>query len=123
MKYLIIAVLLTFIFLTGCNTDPIKVTTEAVEKAPIVLPSVDQFETHSYSWIIVTPDNVEEVFKKLAKKGNSIALFAVTGKGYESLSLNASDTVKFIQQLKAQIEAYKKYYIVVPKTPKTPKTK
>jgi len=66
--------------------------------------------------------SVEEVFTNIAKKGNSIALFAVTGKGYEALSLNASDTVKFIMQLQAQIEAYKKYYIVIPKTPKTPKT-
>jgi len=118
-----IAVSLVALMLVACNTDPIKVTTEAVKKAPIVLPNVDQFETHKYSWIIVTPENVEEVFKKLTKNGNSVALFAVTGKGYEALSLNASDTVKLIRQLKAQIAAYEKYYIVVPNSTKTPETK
>ena len=116
MKVLTIFVLL--IALTGCVTDPIEVTTKAVKKAPITLPSVDEYNHRNVTWIILTPENVEKEFVKLAKKGKSIAIFGLSADGYEALALNGSDIRKLVQQLQAQVGAYKKYYIVVPKTPK-----
>lgn len=54
-------------------------------------------------FIIVTPDNFEEVFANL--KGDKV-LFALTSKGYEDIALNLSDVRAYINQQKRIIILY-----------------
>ena len=102
--------LLTFLLLAGCTTPPIQVTTNEIDKSDITLPKVDRIYPRDIKWIIVTPENVEEVFNELKKTGRPIAVFGLTGDDYENLTLNVADERKLLIQLKAVIKAYEDYY-------------
>lgn len=107
----IVAVLLLVIFLAGCNTNPIQVSTTPVEKAPLILPAIDQFRARDVNWFIITPENYQKVISELQASGQNVALFAITDKGYEALSLNLTDIQTIIRQQQAIIAAYQDYYI------------
>ena len=110
MKNLLIA--LALISLTGCSSIPgfVQVDTQPVERPPLVLPVPDTITAKPVKWIVVTPDNAEEVFKDLQSSNTSVVLFAVTDEGYENLSLNIAELMKLVKQQKAIIAAYKNYY-------------
>ena len=99
---IIVALLLSLLFLSGCTTKPIQVSTKPVEKAP--------FHTRDVKWVVITPNNYREVIKKLKASGKSVALFAITDKGYQNLGLNLSDIQTIIRQQQAIIAAYHDYY-------------
>ena len=98
--------------LTACSkpVEPIVVDQRPIEKPVIVLPPVDEFNSRTVEWIVVTPDNIEQVFKDLEDSGQHIVLIALTSDGYEHLSLNMADLLKLVQQQRAIIAAYQKYY-------------
>ena len=110
MKNLLIASAL--ISLTGCTSIPsiLQVDAQPVERAPLVLPVPDTITTKPVEYIIVTPDNGEEVFKDLQSSNTNVVLFAVTDEGYQNLSLNIAELMKLVKQQKAIIAAYKNYY-------------
>ena len=110
MKNLLIASAL--ISLTGCSSIPslVELDTAPVERAPLVLPVPDTITAKPVEWIVVTPDNVEKVFKDLQDSNTSVVLFALTDEGYENLSLNIAELMKLVKQQKAIIAAYKNYY-------------
>jgi hypothetical protein len=108
-------VLASLFLMTGCSflSTPVKtieVDAAPIERAPLTLPDVDKLTSRTVKWIIVTPDNVNEVFAKLEKDGTDLALFAITDNGYENLSLNMADIIKLIKQQQSIIAAYKNYY-------------
>lgn len=112
MKKIILVSLLSMFMLTGCfNSKLVKVSAEPIERAPLVVPSVDPYTNREVKWIIVTPENADQVFREMQEKGQSLSLFALTGDGYKSLSLNTADQIKISKQHKAIIEAYRKYYV------------
>lgn len=110
MKNLLIVSLLATT-LTACSLVPKQVVTnvDVVDRPPLVLPTPDRITARPVEWIVVTPDNVEQVFKDLQERGVSVVLFALTDDGYESLSLNTADAIKLIQQQQSVILAYKEY--------------
>lgn len=84
---------------------PAKIVTQTeyvTPPAPIV-PKPDTLSLRDVEFIIVTPDNFEEVFANL--KGDKV-LFALTSKGYEDIALNLSDVRAYIQQQKRIIILY-----------------
>jgi hypothetical protein len=108
----VVAVLLLVLFLAGCGgTNPLRVSTTPVERAPLILPAIDQFRTREVNWFVITPENYQEVISKLQASGQSVALFAITDSGYEALSLNLSDIQTIIRQQQAIIAAYQDYYV------------
>lgn len=100
------------LILSGCASAPqrIEVSASPIPKPELVLPKSDRISARPVEWIIVTPENYQEVFDKLSKSGRPVVLFALTDKGYENISLNLSDIRAFIQQQKAIIAAYENYY-------------
>jgi hypothetical protein len=102
--------------LTACSkpVEPIVVDQRPIEKPVIVLPPVDEFNSRTVEWIVVTPDNIEQVFKDLEDSGQHIVLIALTSDGYERLSLNMADLLKLVQQQRAIIAAYQRYYEAQP---------
>jgi hypothetical protein len=98
--------------LSGCASSPqrIEVSASPIPKPELVLPQSDRISSRPVEWIVVTPENYQEVFDKLSKSGRPIVLFALTDKGYENISLNLSDIRAFMQQQKAIIAAYENYY-------------
>jgi hypothetical protein len=61
-------------------------------------------------WIIINEENMEEKLSKLRESGQPLAIFALTGEGYENLGLNFSDIRAMVQQQQAIIVAYENYY-------------
>lgn len=100
--------------LSGCAKTPepqvIEVSAKPIEKPTIVVPPVDEVNLRNVEWVVITPENVDERFAELEKRGLPISLFAVTGKGYENISLNLNDIRSQVEQLNAIIVVYERYY-------------
>lgn len=95
--------------LAACSSTPVappaKIITEiqtVTPPKPTVTPP-DQLRLRDVEFIVITPENVDEVFANL--KGDK-ALIALTPKGYENISLNLSDIRAYIQQQKQIIILY-----------------
>lgn len=108
--------LLSSVFvLTGCSifSSPVKqietVKTE-VERPKLNLPNPQPLDLRDVEWVIVTKENAEEVFAELEKKGEPIAIFGLTAKGYEALSLNIADIKVYLGTQKELLVQYRDYY-------------
>jgi hypothetical protein len=86
------------------------VDTAPIARAPLQVPSVDRISTKPVEWIVITPDNVEDVFNQLKADNKSIVVFALSATGYENLSLNIAELTKLIKQQQAINKAYITYY-------------
>lgn len=108
----ILVVSIIAILLTGCSSIPniLQVNTTPVERQPIVLPSVDEFNSREVEWIVVTPENANDVWADLLESDQPIVIFALTDDGWKNLSLNLADIMKLVEQQRSIIAAYKKYY-------------
>lgn len=62
-------------------------------------------------YIVITPENAEEIFAQLQESGEAVVLFAVTEKGYQNLSLNMAEILEVLSQQNAVIAAYEDYYV------------
>ena len=93
----------------GKNINPINIISKPAPRVELTLPPVDSLKLRKVEWIVVTPDNIDEVFTKLSNDGQNLALFALTDEGYENLGLNFSDIRQLVQQQKSIIVAYDNY--------------
>ena len=103
----------------GSDVKPITIKTQAVERTPLNLKEPAPFKGRELGWIIVTPENAEEVWKKLKESNTDVVLFAITDDGYEQLALTMAELRNVIAQQRAIIIKYKEYY----EPPKAPASK
>ena len=99
--------------LTGCSSflpEVTKYSTEPVERPLLVLPESEIVNMKEVDYIVVTEENIQEVWAELEASGKSIVLFALTSDGYENLALNNADIIRYLSEQKAVIIAYKEYY-------------
>jgi hypothetical protein len=68
----------------------IEVSAKPIERPELVLPPVDQVRMREVEWVVITPENFEQVLDRLRKDGRPIVFFALTDKGYENLGMNFS---------------------------------
>lgn len=61
-------------------------------------------------WVIINEENIDQKLEELTSTGQPLALFVLTGEGYENLALNFSDIRALVQQQKEIIAAYENYY-------------
>lgn len=71
------------------------------------MPNADPLDLRDVEFIIVTKDNIDEVFEKL--KGDKV-LFGLTPENYENIALNLSDLRAYIAQQKSIIILYENSY-------------
>ena len=96
--------------LAGQPTREIAVSAKPVEKPQLNLPPVDELNMRPVDWVIITEENLEQKLTELRGTGQPIAIFGLTGEGYENLGLNFSDIRAMVQQQEAIILAYESYY-------------
>ena len=97
--------------LVACGSiRKIEVTTASIERVPLTLSNVDTLELDEVTWIVITPENIDQVFRDLETKNFDIVLFALTDDGYENISVNIAKIKKLVLQQKAVMAAYKRYY-------------
>lgn len=94
----------------GTKTKPIEVVTKPVDKTRLDLADPEPLKAKPIQWVIVTPDNAEEIFKQMEAKGQNLVLFAITDDGYQQLALTIADLRNFINTQRTIIIKYKEYY-------------
>ncbi len=109
LKSVSIVALTVLLSACGSTVAPIEITTKPADRVPLVLPPADVINLRPVTWIVITKDNVDQVFADLEAQGENSAVFALTASGYENLSLNISDIRKLTQQQRAIIVAYDNY--------------
>jgi len=84
---------------------PAKIITETEYVTPPkpIVSNPDALDLRDVEFVIVTQDNIDEVFDKL--KDDKV-LFALTAKDYEKIALNLSDLRAYISQQKSIIILY-----------------
>ena len=67
-------------------------------------------KTKPFQWVVITPQNVEEVFAKMQERNENLVLFALADDGYKSLALNIAEARNFMNTQRETILKYKEYY-------------
>lgn len=105
--------------LSGCGSlwswgkrspEPVTIITKSVEKTPLNLPLPDPLRLKPIQWIVITPQNAEQVFRQLEARGLDPVLFAISDDGYMSLSESMTEIRNFMNTQRQIIIQYKKYY-------------
>lgn len=114
MKKILILTLGT-ILLSGCasfgsRSQPVEIVALESERTRLNLEMPGPLSVPSTNWIVVTPDNIDEVWKELEENKHSIVLFAITAEGYEQLSESISNIRNYISTQRQIIIKYKEYY-------------
>jgi len=112
----IIPIIVAVLFLSACSGRSIDITTSPLDRLELNLPKQNPVNLRPVNFIIITPENAEEVFESIRQSREEIVLFGLTGLNYKNLALNV-DAIK--QHLKIQnkiIEIYRDYYENLPKS-------
>ena len=88
----------------------INVSSKPINKPTLTLPPVDELNLRPVEWVIINEANLEQKIAELTAGGRPLAMFVLTGDGYENLGMNFSDIRALVQQQQAIIVAYQNYY-------------
>lgn len=94
----------------GAEVKKLEVQTKAVERTRLNLKEPAPIQPREMSWIIITPENAEEIWKRLQESGNDVVLLGLTDEGYESLAITIAEIRNYIAQQRTIIIKYKEYY-------------
>jgi hypothetical protein len=106
-------ILLTTILISGCSFLPknqLEVKTVESERVRLDLPLPEPLNGRTIRWIVITPENAEQVWKDLQSKNTDLVLFAITDDGYRELSLTMIELRNYIAQQRSLLIKYKDYY-------------
>lgn len=101
-------------FSRGKDPDPVNVVTTPAEKTPLNLAVPEPLRLKPVQWIVVTPQNAEQVFRQLEARGLDPVLFALSDDGYMSLAESMGQVRNFMNSQRTIIIEYKKYYESTP---------
>ena len=110
---IILAIVLVAFIMSGCTTavKTIEVLNRPEPKTPIGIDLPEPLSLQPVEWIIITPENAEEVWAKLSEnpKGE-VVLFALDQNGYELVAKNFAQIRTALAEHRNVIIAYKDYY-------------
>jgi len=116
MKKLIILLPVMALLLVGCATNKVqpepKVVIQKVieKKLPLNIGDPEALDLQHIEWVIVTRDNIEEVWAEIASDNEGVALFALRHGDYERLALNIADIRAAIGEYVIILKRYREYY-------------
>ena len=120
MSVLRLSILTSVLLLTsGCGVfnpfsrpevKQVEIQTKAVERTRLNLRLPPPLEAREMEWLVVTPDNIEQVWEKLKEQNVDLVLFALTDNGYEQLALTIAEVRNMINSQRVVILKYKEYY-------------
>jgi hypothetical protein len=96
--------------LFGEKVKPIEVVSKPAEKTRLDIANPDPIKTKPIEWVVVTPENIDEVWKRLEAKNQNLVLFAVTDDGYQQLAVTIAELRNFLNTQRTIILKYKEYY-------------
>lgn len=89
---------------------PVEVVTKAQERLPLNIPDPEPLQLTGSAWVLVTPENAEQVWNKLEEQKQSAVLFGLTAEGYERLAIDIARIRNYIQQQREITQRYRDYY-------------
>lgn len=88
----------------------IQIQKKEVERTRLNLPEPSPLKAREFTWVVVTPENIEEVWQKLKEQNIDLVLFALSDDGYQELAMTMAEVRNYIASQKAIIIKYKEYY-------------
>jgi hypothetical protein len=114
MLRVLILLTLTTPLISACSApsaEPvIEVRSRPIQRPPLVLPPTTPYSALPIEWIVITPENFEQKLQQLKNSNEEYVFFALSTTGYENLSVNMANLLRFIREQNAIIVAYKSYY-------------
>ena len=116
MKKLIILLPVMALLLVGCASNKVqpepKVVIQKVieKKLPLNIGDPEPLDLQHIEWVIVTRDNIEEVWAEIEGDNEGVALFALRHGDYERLALNIADIRSVIGEYVIILKRYREYY-------------
>ena len=116
MKKLIILLPVLALFLVGCASNPIEPTEKIViqkvieKKLPLNIQDPQPLELEKIDWVIVTEENVEEIWEQIKNDNEGVALFALRHGDYERLALNIAEIRSQLGEYVVILKRYREYY-------------
>lgn len=111
MQIPLIFLTVSLFLLAGCsNVDRVETVSTPIERTPLNIDPADPVDLKSIEWIVVTPDNVDNIMDMLEQSGNNLVVFGITPSDYEDLSMNMSEIRNHINTQRRILLQYKIYY-------------
>ena len=116
MKKVIILLPLLALFLVGCAGNKVQpepkvvIVKEIEKKLPLNIANPEPLNLDHVKWVIVTRENIDEVWAQIQADNEGVALFALRHGDYEKLALNIADIRKLIGEYVIILRQYKEYY-------------
>ena len=111
-QLILLMLVVVVLFLTGCSSTPkkIDVVTTPTEKLQLNIHAPKPVVLQDVEWIIVTEENIAEVWETLRKDNEGVALFALRHKDYGTLALNLAEIRAKLGEYVIILKKYKEYY-------------
>ena len=117
MKKLIWLLPVMALFIVGCSSTPKiktveKIVTKTVveKKLPLSIKAPAPLLLDGVNWIVVTEENINEVWEEIRNDNEGVALFALRHGDYERLALNIVEIRRILGEYVIILEMYKEYY-------------
>ena len=97
MKKVMILLPLLALFLVGCAGNKVKPESKVViqkvieKKLPLSIADPEALQLQHIEWVIVTEENIQQVWDDIRSDNEGVALFALRHGDYEKLALNIAD--------------------------------
>ena len=104
------------LFLVGCAGNKVKPEPKVViqkvieKKLPLNIPNPVPLDLDHVEWVIVTRENIDEVWALIEGDNEGVALFALRHGDYERLAMNIAEIRKLIGEYVIILKQYKEYY-------------
>ena len=92
------------------SVKPLTITTRPLEKTPLALPDPPPLSLKPFRWRVITPDNADAVWERLAKEDEDVVVFAITADGYQQLAVTMAELRNLIATQRLMIKQYRDYY-------------
>jgi hypothetical protein len=108
MRFL--SILVACSLLSGCFGHKIDIDSEPIDRPALNIPEHAPVKMNSVEFLVVTPDNAEDIFQKLKEKSIVPVIFGLSGVYYKNLAVNLELLKQYILYQKEVIKIYKQYY-------------
>lgn len=106
MKYIL--VLLSMLVIAGCGMKDVDIKATPVQPVVIHPPIPDQLQMRGVEWTVFNREKIEKLLTDYPNQ--EIVLFALSAKGYENLSLNMAEVIRYLKEQKGVIIYYREEF-------------
>ena len=116
MNKVIILLPVMALFLVGCASNTVEPTEKVViqkvieKKLPLNIQDPEPLDLEHIEWVIVTRENIDEVWAQIEGDNEGVALFALRHGDYERLALNIADIRAQLGEYVIILKRYREYY-------------